>query len=75
MPPKICQFYLTLRCNATCEFCDFWNESKYQEKDKYKEAPTEKILSVLEELKDQGVDELRITGGETPSLTSWYDPL
>ncbi|NQU17502.1 MAG: radical SAM protein [Candidatus Saganbacteria bacterium] len=64
MLPKICQFYLTLRCNATCEFCDFWSESKYQEDDKYKEAPTDKILSVLEELKDRGVEELRITGGE-----------
>ena len=71
MPPKICQFYLTLRCNATCEFCDFWNKKEFEKEDKYKEAPSDKILSALEDLKEKGIEELRITGGE-PLL---YDEL
>lgn len=64
MPPKICQFYITLNCNATCEFCDCWSKEAYQKEEKYQEAPTEKTLSALEELKEKGIAELQVTGGE-----------
>jgi len=60
----ICQFYLTLRCNVECEFCDVWSNPSYQKEEKYQEAPTEKILIVLENVRERGVEELHITGGE-----------
>ncbi len=64
MPPKICQFYITLRCNAFCEFCDVWSKEEYKKEEKYKEAPISRISTILEDLKEKGIEELRITGGE-----------
>ncbi|MFC1496188.1 radical SAM protein [Candidatus Margulisiibacteriota bacterium] len=68
MNPKICQFYITLKCNATCEFCDIWHRSEYQDAPEITAMEHEKGLKAL---RRKGVEELRITGGE-PLL---YDEL
>ncbi|MEE8637530.1 MAG: radical SAM protein [Candidatus Margulisiibacteriota bacterium] len=58
MTPKICNYYVTLRCNDTCEFCSIWRNPEYQN---IRESDYQNIL---EELKKQGVRGLNITGGE-----------
>lgn len=51
---KTCNYYVTLRCNDTCEFCTFWQKPSVIE-----EKPFD--LSIL---KPKGVKILNITGGE-----------
>ncbi|MFH1683410.1 MAG: radical SAM protein, partial [Candidatus Margulisiibacteriota bacterium] len=53
---KICNYYVTLRCNDTCEFCHCWQNEKFKE---IEEKPYD-----LLQLKRSGVDQLNITGGE-----------
>ncbi|NQT30636.1 MAG: radical SAM protein [Candidatus Saganbacteria bacterium] len=55
----ICNYYVTLSCNATCEFCPLWVES---EKNNLSESGNFK--QILLSLKREGVHELNITGGE-----------
>ena len=53
---KICNYYVTLRCNDACEFCSLWrNEAAGRTEEK----PYE--LSLLKKI---GVKQLNITGGE-----------
>jgi len=59
MTPKLGLYYITLNCNATCEFCPVW-----QEEQKFKEADIAEILPKLRELRRAGVETLEITGGE-----------
>ena len=55
--PVLCNYYLTYRCNATCDFCDIWEKpSQYVELEKYK-----RNLIELKKLKVKVID---FTGGE-----------
>lgn len=57
---KICNYYITLQCNDTCEFCQLWR----------REGELEAALSgdqekeILKELRIRGITQLNITGGE-----------
>lgn len=53
---KVCNYYITLRCNDTCEFCSIWQNEEYQ---KIEEQPCDLAL-----IKKAGVEQLNITGGE-----------
>lgn len=53
---KVCNYYVTLRCNDTCEFCPIWQNESYRN---IEEKPYD-----LELLKKAGVKRLNITGGE-----------
>ena len=55
--PVLCNYYLTYRCNATCDFCDIWEKpSSYVELETFKEN--------LKELKKLKVKIIDFTGGE-----------
>ena len=54
--PKFCNYYVTFRCNDSCEFCSIWQKEDLQ---KIKEKPYD--LSLVRRL---GVQSLNITGGE-----------
>jgi MoaA/NifB/PqqE/SkfB family radical SAM enzyme len=53
---KICNYYVTLRCNDQCEFCMCWQNEDYK---KIEEKPCD-----LTHLKGLGVTTINITGGE-----------
>lgn len=57
----ICSFYVTLRCSDTCEFCTIWNNEEYQS---IRESDYQTIENKLKEIKNLGVKELNVTGGE-----------
>lgn len=55
--PVLCNYYVTYRCNASCDFCDIWEKpSPYVTLDNFKEN-----LSDLKKLKVRVID---FTGGE-----------
>ena len=55
--PVLCNYYVTYRCNASCDFCDIWEKpSPYVSLENYK-----KNLSDLKTLKVKVID---FTGGE-----------
>lgn len=56
MSSKTCNYYVTLRCNDSCEFCNIWDN------DQHKQLP-EKFYNVAS-LADRRVDHLNIIGGE-----------
>ena len=56
--PKVCHYYVTLRCNDTCEFCKIWQEPGYRD---IRESDYQEIL---ENLKTEGIRNLNIAGGE-----------
>jgi MoaA/NifB/PqqE/SkfB family radical SAM enzyme len=56
MNQKTCNYYVTLRCNDTCEFCSVWQNKDYK---KIAEKPYD-----LSDLKKLDVSKLNITGGE-----------
>ena len=58
---KTCLYYITLKCNDTCEFCPLWNDEEAQ---KIKEAPIEKHCDNLKYSRLHGGDVLEVTGGE-----------
>jgi MoaA/NifB/PqqE/SkfB family radical SAM enzyme len=58
---KTCHYYVTLRCNATCEFCQCWQTP---ENEKIEEAGLETVLPMLKEARIKGCQILNITGGE-----------
>jgi MoaA/NifB/PqqE/SkfB family radical SAM enzyme len=61
MTPKTCLYYISLQCNATCEFCQIWNDKNLQN---IEEAPLEKHFDNLKSAKALGVVTLEVTGGE-----------
>jgi MoaA/NifB/PqqE/SkfB family radical SAM enzyme len=66
--PLVCNYYLTLRCNARCSFCDIW-----QEPDR-RLADPEEVLRNLSQLRRAGVRIVDFTGGEPllhPDLPSF----
>ncbi len=55
--PSLCNYYLTYRCNARCDFCDIWERpSPY--------ASPEAVWANLLDLKRLGVKVIDFTGGE-----------
>ncbi len=56
--PLVCNYYLTLRCNARCTFCDIWK------RDDSALADTATVLSNLRQLPSAGVRIVDFTGGE-----------
>lgn len=56
MTPCVCNYYVTLRCNDTCEFCSIWRNEEYA---KIEEKPVD-----LSGLKQEGIKKISITGGE-----------
>ncbi len=65
MTPKICNYYVTLRCNDTCEFCSIWRDPGYQD---IRESG-DRVKEILFNLKKEGIKHLNINGGE-PLLRS-----
>jgi MoaA/NifB/PqqE/SkfB family radical SAM enzyme len=61
MKPFICNYYLTYKCNLTCEYCSFWRDRNLQ-----KEEPQhwENIVHNLKVVRTLGVLHLNIRGGE-----------
>lgn len=57
----LCNYYLTYRCNADCEFCHFGYSS---ELNKTGFAKDEDVISNLHQLKSLGVKFIDFTGGE-----------
>jgi len=66
MAASICLYYITLRCNDTCEFCKTW-----QNFDEQDDVEAEVALNNLEKIRISQITDLQITGGE-PLL---YEPL
>ena len=60
MTPRLCHFYVTLRCNDSCEFCHIWREENYRDIPEN----AERVREVLKEQRIKGVKRLNITGGE-----------
>lgn len=56
--PLVCNYYLTLRCNARCTFCDLWQHPDKTLADK------EAVLANLRQLPRAGVRIIDFTGGE-----------
>ncbi|KPJ69868.1 hypothetical protein AMJ44_02050 [candidate division WOR-1 bacterium DG_54_3] len=56
MTPRICNYYATLRCNDTCEFCSIWQNEDFK---KMEEKPYDLSL-----LKNFGIQHINFTGGE-----------
>ncbi len=54
----VCNYYLTLRCNARCTFCDLW------EKADAPLADTETVLQNIRQIRAAGVRIIDFTGGE-----------
>lgn len=65
--PVLCNYYVTYRCNATCNFCDIWEKpSPY--------VTLENFRQNLTDLKKLGVKVIDFTGGE-PLLHQKIDEL
>ena len=55
--PVLCNYYVTYRCNAACDFCDIWEKpSPY--------VTLENVKKNLQDLKRLGVKVIDFTGGE-----------
>ncbi|HSY62488.1 MAG TPA: radical SAM protein [Cytophaga sp.] len=55
--PVLCNYYVTYRCNATCNFCDIWEKpSPY--------VTIETVEQNIRDLKRLGVKVIDFTGGE-----------
>lgn len=59
MKPIFCNYYVTLRCNSKCEFCNIW-----QITEKSEEQSIYEIKNNLKALRKLGVKIIDFTGGE-----------
>jgi len=59
--PIACNYFVTLRCDSTCEYCEIWRKEDFKN---IEEAPIERIIRNLEDLKTLGVHYIDFTGGE-----------
>ncbi|NOY06925.1 MAG: radical SAM protein [Chlorobi bacterium] len=59
--PILCNYYITYRCNAACDFCHFGDASNVENVD---QANPEEVLRNLEALSRMGVKFIDFTGGE-----------
>lgn len=57
----LCNYYVTYRCNAFCEFCDFADHGKFKDT---KHAELSDFISNVEQLAELGVKFIDLTGGE-----------
>ncbi|MDR1057835.1 MAG: radical SAM protein [Coxiellaceae bacterium] len=55
----LCNYYVTLRCNSRCKFCNIW-----QLQHKSQEPTIEEIKNNLKDLKKLGIKVIDFTGGE-----------
>jgi MoaA/NifB/PqqE/SkfB family radical SAM enzyme len=56
--PLVCNYYLTLRCNARCSFCDLWARPERELADR------DTVVENLRQLPGVGVRIVDFTGGE-----------
>ncbi len=61
MKPILCNYYITYRCNARCQFCTIWHDPEYQHRPDSKIEDVEENLSALKKI---GVKFIDFTGGE-----------
>lgn len=61
MPPLMCNYYLTYKCNSRCTYCDI---PVKPENIRIKESPLDVVVENLYALKRLGVRVLDLTGGE-----------
>ena len=59
--PLVAYYFLTYKCNDTCEFCKIWQDADLQ---KTEDPSTDAIKTNLSELKELGSAYLDLTGGE-----------
>ncbi|MBN1447037.1 MAG: radical SAM protein [Bacteroidetes bacterium] len=59
--PILCNYYLTYRCNAYCDFCHFGDHAAYRGT---RHASTQDVLRNLPDLRRLGVRFIDLTGGE-----------
>jgi MoaA/NifB/PqqE/SkfB family radical SAM enzyme len=57
----LCNYYVTYRCNAFCEFCHFADHGKYKDSP---QAELSDFKSNVKQLADLGVKFIDLTGGE-----------
>lgn len=57
----LCNYYVTYKCNAFCEFCHFADHEKFK---RTPEATMEDFTSNINQLSDMGVKFIDLTGGE-----------
>lgn len=57
----LCNYYVTYRCNAFCEFCDFADHGKFKDTP---HASLEDFKSNVSQLAELGVKFIDLTGGE-----------
>jgi len=67
--PLFVQWDLTNVCNLDCSFCFYRNSGfKLEGFDDRDAMPTEKVLEIMQDLKDLGVKAIEWTGGGEPTL-------
>ncbi|MAT38420.1 MAG: radical SAM protein [Ectothiorhodospiraceae bacterium] len=59
--PILCNYYITYRCNAYCDFCHFGDHSQFKNTT---HAKREEVLANLPALRELGVKFIDFTGGE-----------
>lgn len=59
--PLLCNYYLTYRCNAYCDFCHFGNHEAFRST---RHARTDDVLRNLRTMRTLGVRFVDLTGGE-----------
>lgn len=61
MKPILCNYYITERCNAKCDFCDIWKKNQLR---KTADCSLNDVLINLPRIKKLGVRFIDFTGGE-----------
>ena len=69
--PILCNYYLTYRCNAYCDFCHFGDHTQFA---KNPHAIPAEVLRNIDELSSLGVRYIDFTGGE-PLLHPDIEPI
>ncbi len=59
--PLLCNYYLTYRCNAYCDFCHFGDHAAFRDS---RHARTEDVMRNLSAMRPLGVRFVDLTGGE-----------
>ena len=68
MNPVLCNYYVTYRCNATCSFCDIWEQPSPM-------INLDDARCNLDDLRRLGVKIIDFTGGEPLLHTGLHDLL
>jgi MoaA/NifB/PqqE/SkfB family radical SAM enzyme len=61
MKPILCNYYITYRCNARCQFCDIWHAPEYRN---IPDCSMADVTKNLTQIKKIGVRFIDFTGGE-----------